>query len=126
MQQVIIHNLSQLQIRPVTAGYCASFLCRLRGLTFRRQIPPGWGLLLVQPRDSRMDSAIHMLAVWIDLAVVWINSAFEVVDVQLAHSWRPAYIPRHPARYVLEMDVTHLNDFKVGDQVRFDHAVVLD
>jgi len=120
MRQVIIRNLSQPLSRPLMARYCVSFPCRLRGLTFRRALPENWGLLLVQERDSRLDAAIHMLFVWMNLAVVWINSAGKVVDLRLARRWRPAYVPKSPARYVLEMDPARLPEFKVGDEVRFE------
>lgn len=120
MRQVIIRNLSQPLSRPLMARYCVSFACRLRGLTFRRALPEDWGLLLVQEHDSRLDTAIHMLFVWIDLAVVWIDSAGKVVDLCLARRWRPAYVPKSPARYVLEMDPARLQEFKVGDEVRFE------
>jgi len=89
---------------------------------FRRSLPENWGLLLVQSRDSRMDSSIHMLAMWIDLAVVWITDSGEVVDVRLARRWRPAYFPRRPARFVLEMAIAHLEDFHIGEKVRFEET----
>ena len=89
---------------------------------FRRSLPENWGLLLVQSRDSRLDSSIHMLAMWIDLAAIWITDSGEVVDVRLARRWRPAYFPRRPARYVLEMAVSHLEDFHIGDKVRFEET----
>jgi uncharacterized membrane protein (UPF0127 family) len=117
MRQVLVKNLSRPQVAPVHSIYCASFLCRLRGLTFRRSLPAGQGLLLVEGRDSRIDASIHMFGVWIDLAVIWINSAGEVVDTCLARRWRPAYIPRRPARYILEMAPQRLDDFHTGDQV---------
>jgi len=90
---------------------------------FRRRLPENWGLLLVQSRDSRVDSSIHMLAMWIDLAVVWITDGGEVADVRLARRWRPAYFSRRPARYVLEMAVAHLEDFHIGDKVQFEETV---
>ena len=99
------------------AGYCSSFLCRLRGLMFRREMDFESSLLLVQSRDSVLDSSIHMMFVWFDLAVVWITDSGEVVDVRLAKAWAPAILPRKPARYVLEMPADHLNDFQIGDQV---------
>jgi uncharacterized membrane protein (UPF0127 family) len=122
MQQVKIHNLTLSLERPVTARYCATFLCRLRGLTFRGDLPPDQGLLLVQGRDSRVDSTIHMLAVWMDLAVVWINSEQEVVDVKLARRWRPIYVPQSPAMYILELNAGRLNDFKIGDRLKLEEV----
>jgi hypothetical protein len=122
MQHATIRNLSRPQTPLITAPYCVSFLCRLRGLTFRQRLPIGQGLLLVQARDSRLDASIHMLFVWMDLAVVWINSAEQVVDVRLARSWRPAYLPGRPACYILEMAAEHLKDFYVGDKVSIEIA----
>ena len=122
MQQVRVCNLSRDSLQPVLARYCSSFFCRLRGLTIRRSLAPQDALLLVYARDSRLDCSIHMLGVLVDLAVVWINSNNEVVDVRLARRWRPVYLPQRPARYVLEMQVERLNDFRVGDSVRFEEV----
>ena len=63
-----------------------------------------------------------MLAMWIDLAVVWITNDGEVVDVRLARRWRPAYFPLRPARYVLQMVVRHSDDFHIGEKVRFEET----
>lgn len=120
MRQILVRNLTHPRDPPLTAHYCDTFLCRLRGLMFRRSIPDGWGLLLVQGKNSRLDSAIHMLAMRIDLGVVWINDQGDVVDTCLARRWRPAYIPKYPAKYILEMNVAHLGDFSVGDRIQFE------
>ena len=119
---VILSNLSQPQTRPVVSRYCKTFLCRLRGLMFTSRLAPDSGLLLVQGRDSRLDASIHMLFMAIDLAVVWINKEQEVVDVCLARRWQPAYIPKKPACYVLEMHPERLPDFNIGDKVSWDEA----
>jgi len=119
-KQVLIHNLTHPDPSELQAEYGDSFWRRMRGLMFRRSLPPGWGLLMVQPRDSRMDAAIHMFFVPMDLAVIWINSAYEVVDVQLARSWRPAYWPKSAAKYVLETDPGRLKSFQIGDRLQFE------
>jgi uncharacterized membrane protein (UPF0127 family) len=120
MQKYLIHNLDNSEMLPLRADYCASFLCRLRGLTFRSHLSADEGLLLVQKSDSRLDAAIHMLGVWMDLGVVWINAAMKVVDLRLARSWRPLYVPQHPARFVLESDPIRLKDFRLGDKIYFE------
>ena len=124
MKHVSIYNLTQSSVRPVKALYCDSFLCRLRGLTFRRSLASQEGILLVQDKDSRVDVAIHMLAVFMDLGVVWINEHGDVVDLRLARRWRPIYVPRSPARYILEMTPARLSDFHVGDKVRFEEDLL--
>lgn len=119
MNIVQIQNLDKPLPGLLTAGYCDSFLCRLRGLMFHSRLAPDLGLLLVQPRDSRLDSAIHMLFVFMDLAVIWINSDKVVVDTVLARAWRPAYAPRSPARYILEILPARLGEFHTGDRLEF-------
>jgi uncharacterized membrane protein (UPF0127 family) len=121
---VALSNLSQPQTRPVIAHYCQSFLCQLRGLMFTRRIDPEQGLLLVQKRDSRLDSAIHMLFVPIDLAVIWINQEKIVVDACLARRWRPVYVPQKAACYVLETHPQRLLDFNLGDRVSLDETTL--
>jgi uncharacterized membrane protein (UPF0127 family) len=92
----------------------------LRGLTFRKPLPLDEGLLLIHDRESRVDTAIHMLGVRMNLTVVWINSADKIVDVRLARPWRLVYIPKQAARNVLELHASRYNEFKVGDVLRFE------
>ena len=124
MRQVVIRNLSVTNAALFKAHYCDSFWSRLRGLTFRRKLPPREGILLVQGRESRMDTSIHMLGVFMDLAVIWLNTNQEVVDVQLARSWRPAYFPKAAAQYILELDAIYIDAFNIGDRVEIsdDHT----
>ncbi len=92
---IYIQNLDKRIKEPVRVGYCDSFACRLRGLMFRSQLPMDEGLLLVNERDSRIDSSIHMLFVSFDLAVFWINSGMEVVDKRIARILATCLLP-HP------------------------------
>lgn len=119
---IVVHNVSRQVKDPARIQRCESFLCRLRGLMFRSSLPADEGLLLEIPRDSRLDSSIHMFFVPFDLAVFWINSELRVVDKVLARSWRPAYFPAQAARYTLEMHPAHFGDFAVGDQVEIQDA----
>ena len=58
-----------------------------------------------------------------DLAVIWINSHYAVVDRVLARKWKLAYVPKQPAKYVLETCVARLNDFRIGDTVSFEETL---
>ena len=122
MKTIQLENTNQPLPAPLQAVYCDSFLCRLRGLMFRSHLPQNEGLLLVEANDSRINTSIHMLFVFMDLAVIWINSEHTVVDTILAHAWHPGYAPRRPARYILEIHPSRMNEFKIGDQVEFSHA----
>jgi uncharacterized membrane protein (UPF0127 family) len=118
--EIQISNLSRPGGLPIRARWCDSFSCRLRGLMFRQVLASDEGLLIVQEKDSRIDSSIHMLFMKMDLAVVWINSALTVVDVQLAKRWKLAVFSKAPARYVLELPASAQILYSIGDQVRFE------
>jgi len=114
-----VHNLTHALSAPAQVGFCDSFLCRLRGLMFRPSLGRDEGLLLVEGRDSRLDSSIHMFFVPFDLAVFWIDSSLTVVDKVIAKSWKPAYLPKAPARYILEIHPDRWEDYQIGDKVEF-------
>lgn len=120
IRHISVHNLDNPAIGPLRARYCNTFLSKLRGFTFRRRLAQDEGLVLVERRDTRAETAIHMLFVWTDLAVAWIDSSYTVVDTVLAKSWRPFYAPARPASFVLEIHPARLGEFRVGHKVQFD------
>jgi hypothetical protein len=89
-------------------------------LTFRRVLAENDGLLFVGGRESRVDASIHMLFVWFDIGVVWMDSAARVVDTCIARSWRLAYIPAASAKYILEIHPRMLEYFRKGEQIRIE------
>lgn len=118
---ILIRNLSRPSAGVIRARWCQSFFERLRGFTFRTSLEPDEGLVLVEARDSRLDTSIHMFFVFTDLAVVWVNSKNEVVDLALAKAWRPFYAPSQPAKYVLEFHPKRHGEYQPGDQVTFEN-----
>jgi uncharacterized membrane protein (UPF0127 family) len=117
-----VHNLSRPIQHPARIRRCDSFLCRFKGLMFRSHLDVDDGLLLEIPRDSRLDSSIHMFFVPFDLAVIWINSQSCVVDKVIARGWHPAYFPAKAARYTLEIHPDRFGSFEIGDKVEFQNA----
>ncbi len=119
---IYIQNLTHALPASARVEFCDSFLCRLRGLMFRDRLGLDEGLLLVEGRDSRLDSSIHMFFVPFDLAVFWIDSSLSVVDKVIAKSWKPAYLPKQPARYILEIHPGRWDNYEIGDKVKFKNA----
>jgi uncharacterized membrane protein (UPF0127 family) len=101
---------------------CASLLCRLRGLTFRRSLGDDEGLLLVGGRESRIEAAIHMFFVFFSIAAIWLDKNGKIVDTTLARPFRPLYAPRASARDVLEGPPALLERVQIGDQLRFGES----
>lgn len=116
---ISIENKRQTVDEILRLKYCDTFLTQLRGLMFRPRLSRDEGLVLVGTRDSRLESSIHMFFVAFDLTVLWINSDMKVVDKVLAKSWRPAYLSKQPAKYVVEIHPERWGDFEIGDMVQF-------
>lgn len=117
MAQVLIHNQSRPAQQPILAKTCTSFLCQLRGLMFRKTIGEHEGLFFVQATTDRINSAIHMFFMNFDIAVIWLDAQYRVVDATLARRWRPAYVPAKAAKYIIETHPDRLNEFHPGDQL---------
>ena len=90
---------------------------------FTKSLPEHNGLLLVQGSDNRVNAAIHMMFMSIDLAVFWFDKDYVLVDKVLAQRWKPAYIPKKAARYVLEANIARLDDFDIGDKAYFEEIL---
>ena len=119
---VEIRNRSRGQAPVVRARWCSSFGCRLRGLSLSRALQDGTGLLLVEPRQGRWATAIHMFGMLFDLGVVWLDAQGKVVDTRLAEPWR-VYVPKAAARFTLEALPEALEHVAVGDVLEFVDAV---
>lgn len=113
-----IANLSRSGEHILKARWCQSFLCKLRGLTFRRRLVEGEGLLLVEQSENRANTSIHMWVVFFPITAVWLNKDFRVVDIKLAKPWR-VYFPVAPAQYVLEGSVELTERISIGDQLEW-------
>lgn len=123
MPQIIsIKNLTKAIDQPAQVGYCDTFTGKLRGLMFRKSLSLNEGLLLVEKRNSRLDTSIHMFFVPFDLAVFWINSDMTIVDKVIAKSWHPAYFPKADAQFTLEIHPDRFGDYEIGDKVEFKNV----
>lgn len=96
------------------------------GLMFRRTLDMEQGVRLDMDRTSRAFSAIHMLFVFFPLAVFWLDKNNRIVDKALARPFRLFYMPRRPARYVLELHDLKFDAAQIGDQLDFRRADPMD
>ena len=122
ISQTNIKNLSNPSMAVIEAKWCQSFFSRLKGFTFRSSLGFNEGLVLVEARDSRLDTSIHMFFVFTDLSIAWVSSELTVMDIAYAKPWRPFYASVKPARYVIEFDPKRHGDFKIGDKISFEHV----
>jgi uncharacterized membrane protein (UPF0127 family) len=120
MQKIPIRNINRPFKQPLSVRYCERFLCKLRGLSFRRKLAPEEGLLLVESKASRLNTGIHMLGMFFDLSIIWLDNNLIVVDKILARKSLTFAFPRKPARYVIECAVSRYEEFQIGDQLKLE------
>lgn len=116
---IVVRNPSRQGLLVARARWCESFLCRLRGLMFRKPLSPDEALLLVEAAPGRLNTGIHMAFVFQPLGVAWLDGEGKVVEARVALPWR-WYLPRAAARYVLEGTPEILTRLTEGDRLVFE------
>ena len=119
MRTGTIHNTTHPFIKPIKVIFCDSFVSKFKGLMFRDKIGDYEGIILVEKKESRINTAIHMFFMKFNITSVWISSEFQVNDVKIALLWRPYYAPQKKSLYVLETHAARFHEFQIGDQLRF-------
>lgn len=104
--------------KVVRLNYCETFGSKLRGLMFTKALDPDRGIILVEDRESRLNTAIHMFFMNFDITVLWLDKDLIIVDKVLAKKWRPLYMPEKRAKYVVELHMSKFDDFEVGQQLQ--------
>jgi uncharacterized protein len=115
MQSFIIENKTNDKAVPLRLGVCDTFLTRLRGLMFTGSIPIDGGLLFVNPAEDRVNSAIHMFFMTIDLTIIWMDSSGKIVDKVLARRWKTLAAPIENAKYIIETHIDRFEEYNYGD-----------
>ena len=120
MKEVRINNLSQSLAAPLVADFCERFFCKLAGLSWRSSLASDRALIIVGDSESRVGSSIHMLGMFFDLGIVWLNKELQVVDLRPAFRWRSFLLPGKAAQYVIELRIERLGEFAIGDKIEFE------
>ena len=118
----IIRNSQTNDVVLSRAKWCQSFWCHFKGLQFVRSLDAGEGLLFVTGSDNIVSTTIHMLFMFMEIGVVWVDSSGKVVDKKLAKPWRLAYAPAKPAQYYIEANTSVLDRVNIGDVLTFDEV----
>ncbi len=115
MPHFIVKNKTNEIAVPLILGVCDTFLTRLRGLMFTGSIPDHGGLIFINPDEDRVNSAIHMFFMQIDLTIIWADSAGVVVDKVLARRWKTLAAPQKSAKFIIETHIDRFGDYNSGD-----------
>ncbi len=102
---------------PVHVKYCDTFWRKFLGLMFAKGLQPDEGIILVDNTESKLNASIHMFFMNYDITVLWLDKDLIIVDKTLAKRWRPYYAPKAAAQYVVELHVSRISDFSVGEKL---------
>lgn len=119
----MIVNTRTCEVILARAKVCAGFFSRLAGLQWQRKLDAGAGLLFKCRRSSRLFATAHSLGMRFDIAVLWLDEDFTIVDMKLSRTWRIAHVPKAAARYYLEADPALLDKARIGDGLSIDEAI---
>ncbi|MBA4419695.1 MAG: hypothetical protein C0391_00945 [Anaerolinea sp.] len=101
---------------------CDTFFSKFRGLMLKRHLAEDEGIVLVCTPPGIVNTSIHMFFMRFDIAVVWLDASFKVVDKTLAKKWRPYYASARSAMYILELHPARISDYNLDDQVQLTDA----
>lgn len=113
----MVNQAGQIILKRV--HYCERFLCKFRGLMFRKSLDLDEGIVFVEKKPSRITTSIHMFFMNFPIAVFWLDENYTVVDKALARPWRPAYAPDRDAKYTVEARTEILELVRIGDVLHF-------
>ena len=84
---------------------------------FSRKLKLDHGVILVDNVETKMNTSIHMMFMFYDITVLWLDKQMAVVDKVLARKWAPIYIPKKPAQYVMELHHSKFSEYSIGDKL---------
>ena len=70
----ILRNTRSDEVVLARAKLCQSFWCHLRGLQFTMSLEEDEGLIFVTGSESVVNTTIHMLFMFMEIAVVWLDA----------------------------------------------------
>ena len=95
---------------------------REQGLSDRKDLSDGWGMIFVFDKDTR--PAMWMKDMYFPLDLIWITSDFRIVQIErnvLPETYPKTFQSQELVRYVLEISSEEGGryDFRIGDRVEF-------
>jgi uncharacterized membrane protein (UPF0127 family) len=96
---------------------CDTFGRRLRGLMFRRALPPDEVYLFRWGRPSRTEATIHSLFCFFPFAVLWLDAEQTLVDCRLVRPFALVVAPKCAASCFVEGVPELMDKVRLGDQI---------
>jgi len=115
MAKLIYQNIIILE----NMKYAVSFLSRAKGLMFasKKKIKKGICLALPVKQDTRFKASVTMLFCFYPLEILFVNSAFQIVEKTILRPWKINYTPINACKYIIEGEVGIFAKLAIGHHV---------
>jgi uncharacterized membrane protein (UPF0127 family) len=97
-----------------------SYLKRLKGLTFRKNINKGL-IIKVPKSECSLRSSIHMFFMRTSLDVLFIDEKNRIYEMVTLNAW-DIYVPKKPAKYIVELkkDTIITKNIEMNDEITIE------
>jgi len=93
---------------------------RTKGLRFSKPLKKKQALILVAEKESIRETMIDMLFVFFPIDVLWLDKNKKVVDIRRhVKPFTILVIPKHKAKYIIELKKGMTNNINLGDSLKF-------
>ncbi len=97
-----------------------TFFSRLMGLMFKKNARVPLLFEIPERINKKERSSIHSFFMRFEIVLVFIDKGNVVYEIAKMKPWN-YYIPKKPAKYIVEFDKREFNDcLKIGDEIEID------
>ena len=94
-----------------------TFFSRLMGLMFKKNAKDPLLFEIPERINKKERSSIHSFFIRFEIVIVFIDKCNMVYEIAELKPWN-FYIPKKPAKYIVEFDKREFNDcLKIGDEI---------
>ena len=94
-----------------------TFFSRLRGLMFKKNAKVPLLFEIPERINKKERSSIHSFFMRFEIVIVFIDKRNVVYEIAELKPWN-CYVPKKPAKYIMEFDKREFNDcLKIGDKI---------
>ncbi len=92
----------------------------IKGLMFSKKLEKNKGVILdLGIEKERIFSSVHMLFVFQELDIIFLNDKLQIVDKVRLKPFELNYTPKGKTRFIIETNSKIISNLKVGDKLQF-------
>ncbi len=89
------------------------------GLMFLNPKKFDFGLVFELRKQKKYSNSIHMLFVFMPILAIFLDNNKKIVDKKILKPFNLRYTPKKSCTYLIELPITHKNNFKINDKLNW-------